>query len=235
MSIRDGDRAWSFASERNPCDPGRARRTSKAVEQAANEWVVADAAAYVYLLGCYLGDGNIVHKPPRTWTLRISCDRVYAAIEEEIRAAMEATFPESSSRIRPYATGGADVVSITHPAIGRAFPQHGPGHKHLRKIALADWQLALTVTEPAALIRGLLHSDGCRTINRFSTRLPSGRVAEYAYVRYFFSNLSTDIRAIFRAHCELLGVRVTQPNRRNLAISHRDSVAILDQIVGPKG
>jgi hypothetical protein len=32
----------------------------------------------------------------------------------------------------------------------------------------------------------------------------------------------------------LLGIRVTQPNRRNLAISHRASVARMEEIVGPK-
>jgi hypothetical protein len=64
--------------------------------------------------------------------------------------------------------------------------------------------------------------------------LPSGRVAEYRYVRYFFSNLSADIRQIFSAHCALLGIRVTQSNTRNLSISRRDSVAVLEQIVGPK-
>jgi hypothetical protein len=92
----------------------------------------------------------------------------------------------------------------------------------------------LTRAEPGALIRGLIHSDGCRVVNRFRTKLPSGRVAEYAYVRYFFSNLSSDIRRIFADHCQLLGIRVTQSNHRNLAVSHRHSVAILDSFVGPK-
>jgi hypothetical protein len=55
-----------------------------------------------------------------------------------------------------------------------------------------------------------------------------------AYVRGFFSHLSEDIRQIFWEHCALLGVRVTQPNHRNLAVSHRDSVAIMERIVGPK-
>jgi hypothetical protein len=64
--------------------------------------------------------------------------------------------------------------------------------------------------------------------------LPSGRIAEYCYVRYFFSNWSADIRQIFIDHCALLGIRVTQSNPRNLSVSHRDSVAILEQIVGPK-
>jgi hypothetical protein len=99
---------------------------------------------------------------------------------------------------------------------------------------LADWQLELTHAHPSPLIRGLLHSDGCRVINRFKTKLPSGRIAEYAYVRYFFSNYSKHIRDIFTEHCELLGIRVTQSNHRNLTVSHRDSVAVLEEIVGPK-
>jgi hypothetical protein len=99
---------------------------------------------------------------------------------------------------------------------------------------LEEWQLALMSHNPDMLIRGLIHSDGCRCINRVRTTLPSGRVAEYSYIRYFFSNLSADIRQIFKEHCELLGIRVTQPNHRNLAVSHRDSVAILERLVGPK-
>jgi hypothetical protein len=65
-------------------------------------------------------------------------------------------------------------------------------------------------------------------------KLPSGRIGEYEYVRYFFSNLSADIRGIFCDHCELLGIRWTQSNPRNISISHRDSVAALESLVGPK-
>ena len=68
----------------------------------------------------------------------------------------------------------------------------------------------------------------------FKSKLPSGRVTEYSYVRYFFTNYSADIRAIFREHCALLKIKVTQSNHRNLSVSDRASVAILDRIVGPK-
>ncbi len=71
-------------------------------------------------------------------------------------------------------------------------------------------------------------------VNRFKTKLPSGRISAYSYVRYFFTNMSVDIRRIFREHCELLGIRVTQSNHRNLTVSHRTSVAILEEVVGPK-
>jgi hypothetical protein len=200
----------------------------------ARSWLVNDQPVYCYLLGCYLGDGHVTHKPPRSWTLRVACDRRYESIIEEVRAAMSATFPGRDPTRRAASVGASDVIAITHPGVGQAFPQHGPGRKHLRPIVLADWQLALTRSHPGALIRGLVHSDGCRTENRFRTKLPSGRTAEYSYIRYFFSNLSADIRQIFIDHCELLGVRVTQSNHRNLSVSHRNSVAVLERIIGPK-
>ena len=75
-----------------------------------------------------------------------------------------------------------------------AFPQHGPGRKHHRRIELAGWQREIVDRFPREFLRGLLHSDGCRTVNRFTTLLPSGRIAEYAYPRWFFSNRSADIR-----------------------------------------
>ena len=84
------------------------------------------------------------------------------------------------------------------------------------------------------LLRGLIHSDGCRCMNAFSVRLPSGRVGWYSYPRYFFSNLSADIREIFATHCDLLGIRWTQSNTRNLSVSHRPSVKLLDSFIGPK-
>ena len=114
------------------------------------------------------------------------------------------------------------------------FPQMGPGPKHERPIVLAPWQGEIVEAHPWPFVRGLIHSDGCRTVNRFKTRLPSGRVAGYAYPRYFFSNLSADIRGLFCASCERLGLRWTQSNHRNISISHRASVALLDENVGPK-
>ena len=42
------------------------------------EWRIIDAESYCYLLGDYLGDGNLVHRPPNRWTLRVACDRCYA-------------------------------------------------------------------------------------------------------------------------------------------------------------
>jgi hypothetical protein len=125
-------------------------------------------------------------------------------------------------------------VVASSPCWPAAFPQHGPGRKHTRKIELAGWQREIVDRFPEQFLRGLLHSDGCRTVNRFRTRLPSGRVAEYAYPRWFFSNRSADIRGLFCEYCERLGIRWTQSNPRNISIAHRTSVARLDAFVGAK-
>jgi hypothetical protein len=57
---------------------------------------------------------------------------------------------------------------------------------------------------------------------------------KYAYPRYFFSNRSADIHAIFRHACDLLGVRWRQNNEWNTNVARRDDVAFLDTFIGPK-
>jgi hypothetical protein len=52
--------------------------------------------------------------------------------------------------------------------------------------------------------------------------------------RYFFTNYSPDIRTIFCEHRDLLGIRWTQSSFKNISIAHRDSVAKLDEFIGPK-
>ena len=109
------------------------------------------------------------------------------------------------------------------------FPQHGPGRKHTRPIVFTPWQRAVTAAEPEALVRGLIHSDGCR----FIAAQRVGRKT-YRYSRYSFSSRSDDIRAIFCEHLELLGIGWTRPNACQIAIDRRAEVAKLDGFVGPK-
>ena len=188
---------------------------------------------YAYLLGVYFGDGHIWSSSPGSFRLSIFCDTTYPGLIAEIKTAIAALSPGTPIRLnrRP---GRCVAVISSSPAWSHAFPQHGPGRKHERPIVVEGWQRAITHAHPEMLLRGLIHSDGCRCVNRFRTKLPSGRIAEYEYPRYFFSNLSADIRSIFTEHCELLGIRWTQSNHRNISISHRHSVARLDEFVGPK-
>lgn len=152
----------------------------------------------------------------------------------EASDALGKIFPEA--RIHAYLrrARGTREVQVSHSSLPYAFPHCGAGRKHEREIALEPWQKRLTRAHPESLLRGLIHSDGCRSVNRFSTRLPSGRVAHYEYPRYFFSNLSGDIREIFCEHCKLLGIRWTLSNPRNVSVAKRESVALLDEFVGPK-
>ncbi len=79
------------------------------------------------------------------------------------------------------------------------------------------------------LLRGLIHSDGCRVINR--VRHPK---KSYEYPRYVFSNRSLDIQRIFTTACDELGVSWRQDGPWNISVARRNSVAILDRHIGPK-
>ena len=67
---------------------------------------------------------------------------------------------------------------------------------------LTDWQRHLVDRWAEQLLRGLIHSDGCRFIN-------TGR-GNWRWPRYEFSNRSDDIRAIFCYACDELGVQSDQ-------------------------
>jgi hypothetical protein len=193
----------------------------------------ADTYSYSYLLGAYLGDGYVANTG-RSFQLVITLDAIYPDVIEECLAAIVLSLPALRPRAHPHAVDRSVRVLAGSKHWPELFPQTGPGRKHERPIILAPWQREIVEAHPWPFVRGLIHSDGCRTINRFKTRLPSGRVAEYAYTRYFFSNLSADIRGLFCESCERLGLRWTQSNHRNISVSHRTSVALLDEYVGPK-
>jgi hypothetical protein len=101
--------------------------------------------------------------------------------------------------------------------------------KHLREIKLSDWQQRIVDDQTEHFLRGLVHSDGCRFINRVRVR---GKT--YEYPRYNFTNASADIRGMFTDACERLGVDWRQMNARNISVARRDSVARLDEFIGPK-
>jgi hypothetical protein len=197
-------------------------------------WRPPDPWTYAYLLGLYLGDGHVLKGQGSRWFLRIYLDGLYPQIVEECRMSIVLTTVGLKAKVLFVPGSRVNVVQCCWKRWTEAFPQHGPGRKHERPIVLAGWQQEIVDAHPEQFVRGLIHSDGCRTVNRFTTKLPSGRVAEYEYPRYFFSNLSEDIRRLFSEACEAIGVRWTQSNHRNISVSHRKSVAILEEVVGPK-
>ncbi|MEY2453369.1 MAG: hypothetical protein QOD92_2943 [Acidimicrobiaceae bacterium] len=185
-------------------------------------------APYVYLLGQYLGDGCISTQGRGHPRLRISTCNDYPLISSECIAAINAVAPSANVCVIQ-SVGCAEVAasSMHWPCL---FPQHGLGVKHKRAITLDSWQrrYALEI-RPDLLVRGLIHSDGCRAMNRVLTR---GK--RYEYLRYFFNNESADIRWLFIDACSRLGVDARHNNRNSVSVARRASVATLEKIVGPK-
>jgi hypothetical protein len=179
---------------------------------------------YAYLLGLYLGDGFLVHGP-RAACLRIFFDARYPGIIGEAVRAMRAVRPQNRVWVARRVPTRCVVVQAWSTRWPELFPQHGPGVKHERPIKLAAWQREITMEAPRALIRGLLHSDGSRFINR---------VGRYAYPRYEFSNRSEDIKAILCEHLDLLGIAWRRAGPVTISVARREAVAALDAFVGPK-
>jgi hypothetical protein len=201
---------------------------------ADKSWRPINAEAYCYLLGLYLGDGHLVLGRRSSAFLRLTLDERYPGVIEEDAQATEDVIPDSPVRRYKFGTARRLILQASHPVLPFAFPQHGRGKEHSRLIALEPWQETLTTDHPRSFLRGLIHSDGCRTTNTVRVRSRNGHVTTYEYTRYFFSNESSDIIELFTAHCELVGARCTRSSRRNLSVSSRTSVAILDSFVGPK-
>jgi hypothetical protein len=96
---------------------------------------------------------------------------------------------------------------------------------------LASWQHRVAIeSEPGWFVRGLIHSDGWRGVNR--VRGANGR--RYEYPRYMFSNRSDDIRQLFVEACGTIGVNARRMNRWNVSVSDAAGVRRLDGFVGPK-
>jgi hypothetical protein len=188
-----------------------------------------DEPAYAYLLGQYLGDGCI--SPMRsTFRLRITCCDAYPKIIDECAEAIGRL--HVGGRVGFLQRAGCTDVSnywVYWPVL---LPHGEGGLKHLRSIHLADWQREIALDRyPQMLLRGLLHSDGWRGINQ--VRGVNG--SRFAYTRYQFSNRSEDIKCLFVAACERLGIETRQMSGVAISVAKRHSVALLDEFVGPKG
>lgn len=121
---------------------------------------------YAYLLGLYLGDGYIVHHRRGVYRLTITLDAKYPGIVGECRKAIGAVMPTGRVGLQFRHGGTCAWVTNSSKQWPCLFPQHGPGKKHQRRIELTDWQVRVVERHPRELLRGLIHSDGCRVINR---------------------------------------------------------------------
>ena len=186
------------------------------------------ASEYAYLLGIYLGDGCI-SRHPRTWALRIFTDARYPLIIDECSRAMETLMPGKRAHRwlrRDSACVAIAMYSNHWPCL---LPQHGPGRKHLRTIELEMWQKRLVDHAHESLLRGLIHSDGCRCV-------AVERKREYVRFapRYLFSNRSEDIKRIFCSSLNALEIPWTRPSDKTIAVYRKAAVARMDEFIGPK-
>ena len=190
-------------------------------EAHANEELGRD---YSYLLGLYLGDGCISKVHRGVQKLRITLDAKYPGIVAECERAILAVVPRCQANRNRHGSDSCVEVYSYSKSWGCLFPQHGPGKKHERRIQLTPWQRAVVDDHPEQLLRGLIHSDGCRFQNTGTN---------WSNPRYSFSNRSADIRRIFCDACDRLGLRrTTAPH--TVYVSRKADVARMDQFIGPK-
>jgi len=187
-----------------------------------------DAGAYAYLLGQYLGDGHLVTSA-RVPVLGISVCTDYPSICAEVMQAVQRVRGRPPGTVSASNSERLENVQSYWNHWPCLFPQHGPGRKHERPIILEQWQRDLVADHPWELLRGLIHSDGCRSLNTIWRGSKS-----YAYPRYFFSNESTDIIGVFSGALDQVGVRWRMCRPNLVAVSRRADVALMDDHIGPK-
>jgi hypothetical protein len=218
-------RHWRYGSRRADAVRERGRECPRCGDRRL------DRSAYAYLLGLYLGDGHIAHHRRGVLRLTIACSDEWPGLIDLAVATVAAVMPGSSvGRLR--STGCTIVNSYSKHWIC-LLPQHGPGMKHTRAIALEAWQDEIVTACTEQFVRGLIHSDGCRSTNRVRRPGKDGDRC-YEYPRYFFTNASDDIRRLFTDALDRLGIGWKQSNKRVISVARKEAVARLDEFVGPK-
>jgi len=189
----------------------------------ASRPIIATDEDYAELLGVYLGDGHITAMP-RTHRLRVSLDAKYPNIVTGVEQLLARCLP-TSNIARVTADGGSTVVVQTwHCHLPCLLPQHGPGKKHHRRIALEPWQIRHVEAAPWSFIRGCIRTDGCAFINR---------TGPYEYLSYEFDNHSEEILGLFTRACVDVGLHPRQYAER-VRLCRRRDVALLVEHVGLK-
>lgn len=224
---RHAIRSWRDRLEPLPRAIGRAEPCPRCLPEPG---APADTAAYAYLLGLYLGDGCVSPHPRNGYYLRIVCADAWPGLIDACREAIGSVHQVAVHLARKQGCVAVSSYSRHWPCL---FPQHGPGKKHEREIALEPWQQEIVDAHPWDFVRGLIHSDGCRNIN-WTTRVVGGVRKRYEYPRYFFTNVSDDIRQLYTDTLDKLGVEWKRANGCNISVAKRASVALMDLHVGPK-
>lgn len=176
--------------------------------------------AYSYLLGMYLGDGHLI-RCRRTYVLRIFLNEKQDDVIQRVKVAIMALRPFNSVTVGRRRHTAVAIVSCYSQAWPTLLPQHGPGRKHRRRLALEPWQHEIVTRYPAEFVRGLIESDRSRY-----RRIVGG----HDYPAYSFSNRSEDILQMFMWAGGLLGIRPRRASKVAISIARRADVARLDVI-----
>lgn len=237
VSRRTGISRYAIREWRLRVDQGRdlyAKQNQECPRCSATPQPPEPRTAYAYLLGLYLGDGCISPVGDRrkeVWALRIACASAWPGLIEQCVAAVTAVRP--ANKVRVISRVGCVEVNSHSKHWPCLFPQHGPGKKHERRIELASWQQEVVDQFGKEFVRGLLHSDGSRFVNRVRRPLKD-EDRWYEYPRYNFTNVSLDIQGLFTDALDRLGIAWAQMNKKNISVAKREAVARLDEFVGPK-
>jgi hypothetical protein len=190
----------------------------------------AAADDYAEFLAMYLGDGCI-SELERTQRLRITLDLRHPNVIERAHELTTRVFPHNRVTAFERAACRCVDLSVYSSHLSCLLPQHGPGKKHDRRIALEPWQVRAVERNPWSFLRGAIATDGCVFINR---------TGPYEYLGYHFCNRSRDIACLVVAVMEQMGVqpRLTHDRRRDVwtvRVNRRASVALMVSNVGVKG
>lgn len=185
-------------------------------------------AAYAYVLGQYLGDGYLARHRRDVYRLRVVCCNSWPLVIDRLCESIRVVMPRNS--IGFVRKVGCVEVGQYSKRWAPLLPQHGAGLKHLRTLRLTEWQREIVFGDGVEdFVCGLLHSDGCRSQNKVTVR---GK--RYEYPRYFFSNRSADIHAMFKESLSVLGIRSTRSGW-NRSVARKADVRLLDEIGASKG
>lgn len=181
---------------------------------------------YNFILGLYLGDGNISSNGTKSnsYKLRITQDNKYQNSIREIKDSLSDFFDKNSSITE---SEGCTILTIFDKNLPIYFPQHGIGKKHDRKIELSDFQRKNIDYE--SLLRGLWTSDGS---------FYRAKIGKYSYERYNFTNKSQDIISLFEESLLALNIKYDKRVKKNdihiIQIQKGSEVNKMKKIVGIK-
>jgi Homeodomain-like domain len=176
----------------------------------AHVFAQLSAGAYCYLLGLYLGDGCI-SRSGRVWHLRVTLDKKYPAIIDRCRHAIEVLMPGQHTGIVQRV--GCVDVSLFSKRWPCLLPQHGPGKKHTRRIALEPWQ-------PSSIRPTRSSSSVWFT----ATAVASSRTTAASWASAI----------LFTAALDALDIPWTRSTKYIVSIYRKAATARLDEFVGPK-